>query len=60
MWIGTLCYAIRNLQKVDVLPSLGLNVYSMLLRDKLVLSIGAGGDTVAGLRGLTHPLAVLY
>ena len=39
---------------------MGLNVYSMLLRDKLVLSIGAGGDTVAGLCGLTHPLAVLY
>ena len=36
-----LCYATRNLQKVDVLPSSGLNVYSMLLRDKLVLSIGA-------------------
>ena len=36
-----LCYATRNLQKVDVLPFLGLNVYSMLLRDKLVLSIGA-------------------
>ena len=36
-----LCYATRNLQKVDVLPSRGLNVYSMLLRDKLVLSVGA-------------------
>ena len=36
-----LCYATRNLQKVDVLPSKGLNVYSILLRDKLVLSIGA-------------------
>ena len=36
-----LCYATRNLEKVDVLPSHGLNVYSMLLRDKLVLSVGA-------------------
>lgn len=36
-----LCYATRNLEKVDVLPARGLNVYSMLLRDKLVLSIGA-------------------
>ena len=36
-----LCYATRNLEKVDVLPSRGLNVYSMLLRDKLVLSVGA-------------------
>ena len=36
-----LCYATQNLEKVDVLPARGLNVYSMLLRDKLVLSIGA-------------------
>ena len=36
-----LCYATRNLQSVDVLPSYGLNVYSMLLSEKLVLSIGA-------------------
>ena len=36
-----LCYATSNLEKVDVLPSRGLNVYSMLLRDKLVLSVGA-------------------
>ena len=33
--------ASSNLQKVDVLPSRGLNVYSILLRDTLVLSIGA-------------------
>ena len=38
---NNLCYATQNLQKVDVLPSQGLNVYSMLLRDKVVLSIGA-------------------
>ena len=38
---NNLCYATRNLQKVDILPSRGLNVYSMLLRDKVVLSIGA-------------------
>ena len=36
-----LCYVTQNLEKVDVLPAQGLNVYSMLLRDKLVLSIGA-------------------
>ena len=36
-----LCFATRNLEKVDVLPFRGLNVYSMLLRDKLVLSVGA-------------------
>ena len=36
-----LCRATANLQKVDVLPSRGLNVYSILLRDKLVLSLGA-------------------
>ena len=36
-----LCYATRNLETVDVLPSHGLNVYSMLLRKKLVLSLGA-------------------
>ena len=28
-------------QEFDVLPFRGLNVYSMLLRDKLVLSVGA-------------------
>lgn len=36
-----LCRATSNLQKVDVLPSKGLNVYSILLREKLVLSLGA-------------------
>ena len=36
-----LCRATANLQKVDVLPSKGLNVYSTLLREKLVLSLGA-------------------
>lgn len=36
-----LCYATRNIQTVDILPSHGLNVYSMLLRKKLVLSLGA-------------------
>lgn len=36
-----LCRATSNLQKVDVLPSRGLNVYSILLRDSLVLSLGA-------------------
>lgn len=36
-----LCRATRNLQKVNVLPSRGLNVYSILLHDKLVLSLGA-------------------
>lgn len=33
--------ATSNIQKVDVLPSKGLNVYSILLREKLVLSLGA-------------------
>lgn len=37
----SLCRATANLQKVDVLPSRGLNVYNILLRDKLVLSVGA-------------------
>ena len=36
-----LAYASQNIQTVDVLPSIGLNVYSILLRDKLVLSVGA-------------------
>lgn len=36
-----LCRATRNLQKVNVLPSRGLNVYSILHHDKLVLSLGA-------------------
>ena len=36
-----LCRATSNLQKVDVLPSRGLNVYSILLRETLVLSLGA-------------------
>ena len=36
-----LCLASSNLQGVDVLPSRGLNVYSILLRDTLVLSVGA-------------------
>ena len=36
-----MCLASSNLQKVDVLPSRGLNVYSILLRDTLVLTIGA-------------------
>ncbi len=36
-----LAHASQNIQTVDVLPSIGLNVYSILLRDKLVLSIGA-------------------
>lgn len=36
-----LCRATSNLQRVDVLPSRGLNVYSILLRDNLVLSLGA-------------------
>ena len=36
-----LSYSTRNLQKVDVLPSRGLNVYSILLHNSLVLSLGA-------------------
>ena len=36
-----LCLGSQNLQDVDVLPSRGLNVYSILLRDTLVLSVGA-------------------
>ena len=36
-----LCCATDDLENVDVLPSRGLNVYSMLLRDKIVLSFGA-------------------
>ena len=35
------CLASSNIQKVDVLPSIGLNVYSILLRDALVLTVGA-------------------
>ena len=35
------CRATQNLPKVDVLPSRGLNVYSILLRDTLVMSVGA-------------------
>lgn len=33
--------AAKNLPEVDFLPGRGLNVYSMLLRDSLVLSVGA-------------------
>lgn len=36
-----LCLASSNLQYVDVLPSKGLNVYSILLRETLVLTVGA-------------------
>ena len=36
-----LCLASSDLDKVDVLPSKGLNVYSILLRSTLVLSLGA-------------------
>lgn len=38
---ANLCSATANLQKVDVLPCKGMNVYSILLREKLVLSLGA-------------------
>ena len=36
-----MCKASSNVTKVDALPSRGLNVYSILLRDSLVLSVGA-------------------
>lgn len=36
-----LCLASSNLQYVDVLPSRGLNVYNILLRETLVLTVGA-------------------
>lgn len=36
-----LALASSNIQEVDVLPSVGLNTYSILLRKKLVLSLGA-------------------
>ena len=36
-----LMLASSNIQGVDVLPSLGLNTYDILLRHKLVLSLGA-------------------
>lgn len=36
-----LALASSNIQEVDVLPSIGLNTYSILLRKKLVLSLGA-------------------
>ena len=36
-----LCLASSNLEAVDVLPSRGLNVYSILLRETLVLTMGA-------------------
>jgi large subunit ribosomal protein L4 len=38
---ANLCRATSNLPKVDVLPCKGANVYSILLRNKLVLSLGA-------------------
>ena len=37
----TMCRASANLPTVDVLPSRGLNVYSILLRNTLVLTLGA-------------------
>ena len=37
----TMCRASANLQTVDVLPSRGLNVYSILLRHTLVVTLGA-------------------
>ena len=36
-----LCLASSNLESVDVLPSRGLNVYSILLHETLVLTVGA-------------------
>ena len=36
-----MCLASSNLEYVDVLPSRGLNVYSILLRETLVLTVGA-------------------
>lgn len=33
--------SVGNLQEVDILPSIGLNVYSILLRKTLILSVGA-------------------
>ena len=36
-----LCRAASNMEAVEVLPSIGLNVHSMLLRPTLVLSVGA-------------------
>ena len=36
-----LALAVGNLQEVDILPSIGLNVYSILLRKTLILSVGA-------------------
>ncbi len=36
-----LCMATQNLEKADVLPSIGLNVYSVLSRETLVMSVGA-------------------
>lgn len=36
-----LCMATANLEGVDVLPSIGLNVHSMLTREHLVLTLGA-------------------
>ena len=37
----SMCRASANLQAVDILPSRGLNVYSILLRNTLVLTLGA-------------------
>ena len=37
----SMCRASANLQTVDILPSRGLNVYSILLRNTLVLTLGA-------------------
>ena len=41
--------AARNLETIDVLPSIGANVYDILKRDQLVI-------TKAGIEGLTARL----
>ena len=38
---SNMCRVSANVPKVDVLPSQGLDVYSILLRDSLVLTLGA-------------------
>lgn len=53
-----LCRATSNVQKVDVLPSRGLNVYSILLHDTLVLSLGAVRMLEEKLRSSIMPVGV--
>ena len=54
-----LCKASGNLQKVNVLPSRGLNVYSILHHDKLILTLGAVRMLEERLIKFTTPVGML-